>query len=135
MMKCDVNGRNFEIDAKMRAYIDEKIGGLEKYLPRQVRDSATCAVILEDDPSGREDNRYVCEVILSVQGTTMVSREGTVNIYAALDIVAAKLKSQLETYKNKRSLEPRRGRMLSRWLGRRSVPTVEPEVGTDKPTE
>lgn len=135
MMKNDVNGRNFEIDDKMRAYIDEKIGGLDKYLPRQVRDSASCAVILEDDPSGREDNRYVCEVVLNVQGTTMVSREGTVSIYAAIDIVAAKLRSQLGTYKNKRSLEPRRGRMLSRWLGRRSVPTAEPEVGTDTPTE
>ena len=57
MIKCDVTGRNYEVDDKLRAYVDEKIGGLEKYLPRQVRESALCNVVLEDDPSGREVNR------------------------------------------------------------------------------
>ncbi len=130
MMKCEVKGRNFEVDEKMKAYIEEKIGGLEKYLPRQVRQSATCAVILEDDPSGREDNRYVCEAVLSVQGTKLVSREGTVNVYAAVDIVEAKLRSQLATYKEKYTAKPRRERMLSQWLGRRAAPKT-PEADSD----
>ncbi len=120
MMKCDVTGRNFGVDDKMRAYIDEKIGGLEKYLPRQVRETASCAVVLEDDPSGREDNRYVCDAVLTVRGAQLVSREGTVNVYAAVDIVEAKLHAQLAKYKDKHTLEPRRGRMLPKWLGRRT---------------
>lgn len=127
MIKCDVTGRNYEVDDKLRAYVDEKIGGLEKYLPRQVRESALCNVVLEDDPSGREDNRYVCEAVLTVQGTKLVSREGTVNSYAAVDIVEAKLRSQLATYKDKFALEPRRGRMISRWLGRKNAPAVTPD--------
>ncbi len=134
-MKCEITSRNFEIDVKMRDYVDEKIGGLGKYLPRKVRETVSCAVVLEDDISGREDNRYVCEVVIKVQGTTMVSREGTVSVYAAIDIVAAKLRSQLATYKNKKALEPRRGRMLSQWLGRRSTPSAEPEASTDAPAE
>jgi putative sigma-54 modulation protein len=135
MMKCEVTSRNFEIDAKMRDYVDEKIGGLGKYLPRKVRETVSCDVVLEDDVSGREDNRFVCEVVIKVQGTTMVSREGTVSVYAAIDIVAAKLRSQLATYKNKKALEPRRGRMLSQWLGRRNVPTAEPEASPDVSAE
>ncbi len=131
MMKCEITSRNFEIDAKMHDYVDEKIGGLGKYLPRKVRETVSCDVILEDDVSGREDNRFVCEVVIKVQGTTMVSREGTVSVYAAIDIVAAKLRSQLATYKNKKALEPRRGRMLSQWLGRRNAPMVEPEASKD----
>jgi len=134
-MKCEITSRNFEIDAKMRDYVDEKIGGLGKYLPRKVRETVSCVVVLEDDVSGREDNRYVCEVVIKVQGTTMVSREGTVSVYAAIDIVAAKLRSQLATYKNKKALEPRRGRMLSQWLGRRSTPSPEPEASTDASAE
>ncbi|HVQ45056.1 MAG TPA: ribosome-associated translation inhibitor RaiA [Candidatus Saccharimonadia bacterium] len=125
MMKCELTGRNFEVDDKMRAYIDDKIGGLEKYLPRQVRETASCAVILEDDPSGREDNRYVCEAVLSVRGVQLVSREGTVNVYAAVDIVEAKLRAQLAKYKDKHTLEPRRARMVPKWLGRRSAPAVD----------
>ena len=130
MMKCDLKGRNFEVDEKMRAYVEEKIGGLEKYLPRQVRESASCAVMLEDDPSGREDNRYVCEAVLTVQGTKLVSREGTVNVYAAVDIVEAKLRSQLATYKDKYT-KPRRERMLSRWLGRKTAPEAPSETDSD----
>lgn len=130
MIKCDVTAKNFEVDDKMRAYVDTKIGGLEKYLPRQVRSTALCAVTMEDDPSGREDNRYVCEAVLTVNGTTMVSREGTVNIYAAVDIVEAKLKSQLAKYKEKVALEPRRGRMLSAWTSRHQTPAVETEEVT-----
>ena len=135
MMKCDLTGRNFEIDEKMKAYIEDKIGGLDKYLPRQTRDTASCNVMLEDDPSGREDNRYVCEVVMTVPGAKLVSREGTVNVYAAVDIVEAKLRSQLATYKNKHAMEPRRGRMLSQWLGRRQTPTAEPEPTIDAPAE
>ena len=88
MIKCEVTARNFEVDDKMRSYVDEKIGGLEKYLPMLVRQTALCIVTLEDDPSGREDNRYVCDAVLTVQGTTMVSREGTVTIYATRGIGA-----------------------------------------------
>lgn len=135
MMKCDLTGRNFEIDEKMRAYVEDKVGGLDKYLPRQTRATASCNVVLEDDPSGREDNRYVCEVVMTVPGAKLVSREGTVNVYAAVDIVEAKLRSQLATYKNKHAMEPRRGRMLSQWLGRRQTPTVEAEPVPEAPAE
>jgi ribosomal subunit interface protein len=132
-MKCEVSGRNFEVDDKMRAYASDKIGSLEKYLPRQVRAVTTCTVILEDDPNGREDNRYVCEAVLNAPGAQMVSREGTINIYAAVDIAEAKLKAQLAKYKEKHALEPRRARMLTQWLGRRS-PGEQP-AGEDSTPE
>jgi putative sigma-54 modulation protein len=125
MIKCDLTGRNFEVDEKLREYIEDKLGGLDKYLPRQVRGTALCNVIVIDDPNGREDNRFVCEAILSVGGDQMVSREGTVNIYAAVDIVEAKMKSQLLKYKEKHMLEPRRHRMLSRLTGRKNEPASD----------
>jgi putative sigma-54 modulation protein len=117
MIKYDLTARNLEVDAKMKSYVDDKIAGLEKYVPRTARIATTCTVILEDDPSGREDNRFVCEAIISAPGAKMVSREGTINIYAAIDIVEAKLKSQLTKYKEKTTTEPRRHRMISRLTG------------------
>jgi ribosomal subunit interface protein len=128
MIACRIEGRNFEFDDKMKAYVGDKIGGLEKYLPRSVRRNTSCMVVLESDPNGREDNRFVCDAVMAVAGTQLVSREGTINIYAAIDIVEAKLKVQMVKYKEKHALEPRRGRMLARWLGRRggvSEPGVE----------
>lgn len=129
MIKCEITARNFEFDDKVRTYAEDKLGSLEKFLPRVVRATANCAVILEDDPNGREDNRFVCEAVMNVPGAQLVSREGTVNIYAAIDIVEAKLKSQLSKYKEKHALEPRRLRMLSRWTGRKAEPeATEPEA-------
>jgi putative sigma-54 modulation protein len=127
-MKFEMTGRNVEIDEKMRDYIEDKIGGLEKYVPKHMRESANCAIVIEDDANGREDNRYVCEAVLSINGTQMVSREGTVNIYAAVDIVEAKLRPQLMTFKEKSTLEPRRGRRLSEWLGRRKPAQEAPDI-------
>jgi ribosomal subunit interface protein len=130
MIKCDLTGRNFEIDDKLRDYVEDKLGGLEKYLPRHVRETAACNVIVIDDPNGREDNRFVCEAIMLVDGDQLVSREGTVNIYAAVDIVEAKMKAQLAKYKEKHMLEPRRHRMLGRLTGRMSETAPETKVDT-----
>ncbi len=125
MIKYELTGRNFEIDDKMREYVEEKICSLDKYLPKNARGTATCAVVLEDDPSGREDNRFVCEAVLYLAGSQLVSREGTVNVYAAIDIVQAKLKPQLSKYKQLHTTQPRRLRMLSRLSWRKSVPEIE----------
>jgi ribosomal subunit interface protein len=127
MIRCELTGRNFEIDAKVKEYAEEKIGNLDKYLPRKARGNAFASMVLEDDPSGREDNRYVCETVMTVQGTQMVSREATINIYAAIDIVEAKLRAQCRKYKEKVTLKPRRLRMLSQWIGRKRDPELETE--------
>lgn len=120
MIRLDTCGRNFEVEAKLREYVEEKIGGLDKYLPRYDRSTAYATVVLSDDPNGRENNRYVCEARMMVRGEAIISREGTVNMYAAIDIVEAKLKSQLVKYKQKRTIRWRRNRMLYRLIGRKS---------------
>jgi len=124
-MKIKITGRRLEVDDKMTKYVEEKIGDLEKFIPRALRPEAHAAVTLELDPSGREDNQYVCEAILSVPGGPMVSREATINIYAATDIVEAKLRAQLETYKAKHSNPTRRARLKAR-LHHEGVEQPEP---------
>ncbi len=120
MIKLDITARNFEANNKIQTYVVDKIGGLEKYLPRKSREVAAAQVVLEEDPSGREDNRFVCEVVITVPGAKLVSREGTLNMYAAIDIVEAKLKAQIHTYKDKTTAKPRRAKLLGRLLGRQA---------------
>jgi ribosomal subunit interface protein len=135
-MRVELTARNYDLDDKVRAYVEEKLGNLDKYLPRHVRGNTICAVILTDDPSGREDNRYVCEGVVSVDGgATLVSREGTINIFAAIDIVEAKLKAQMAKYKDKHTTEPRRLRMLSRWRGRGAEAETAAEPAAEPGTE
>lgn len=131
MIKLDVSTRNYEADAKIKAYVQDKIGGLDKYLPRKTRQAAQLQVMLEDDPNGREDNHCVCEAILSLPGAQLVAKEGAINIYAAVDIVEAKMKAQVRTYKDKYQARPRRSKLLARVLGQRAendAAPVEPSL-------
>jgi putative sigma-54 modulation protein len=123
MIKTDITSRNFEADDKIKAYIDNKIGELERFVPKSQRGSTGAQIVLQDDPSGREDNRFVCDVIITVEGQRFVASEGTVNIYAAVDIVEAKLKSQLIDYKEKHA--PHRGKLFDRIL-RRDPEVIDP---------
>ena len=118
MINLNITGRNLEISNKLRDYVEEQIGALDKYLPRRTRQSAQGTVVLELDANGREDNHFVCEVVINLPGQVVQAKEGTVNIFASVDVVQAKLKSQIRTYKDKHTTEPRRGRMLGRLTGK-----------------
>jgi ribosomal subunit interface protein len=127
MIQLDITTRNFKADAKLVDYIHNKLGGVERYVPRAARRAAHLQVILEDDPSGREHNRFVCETLLTLPNAKLVSREGTINMYAAVDIVEAQLKQQIATYKGKTGLRSRRARLMSRLLRRPQPESVTTE--------
>jgi putative sigma-54 modulation protein len=121
MITLHVNGNNFEIDEKISEYLQKKIGGLDKYLPKNAK-GTTGRVTLTTDPSGREDNQFVCEAMIDVPGQVIEAKEATLNMYAAIDIVSAKLKSQILKYKNKHTPSRFRGKELfRRLLGREEV--------------
>lgn len=108
MITLQTTGRNFELDPKILKYLDEKVGRLDKYLPRQSREGLFGQVVLELDSSGREDNECVCDIKIDVKGEQMQAREATVNMYAAIDICEQKLKIQALKYKSKH--EPSKNR-------------------------
>ena len=45
MIKTAISYRNMEGDDKLREYATTKIGELEKYLPRQIRESASARIV------------------------------------------------------------------------------------------
>jgi len=125
MIKLHITGHNYDLDTKLTQYVEDKIGSLDKYLPRNAK-GFTGKVKLSLDPSGREDNCYVCETQLEIPGRNLEAKEATLNIYAAVDIVAAKLRSQAHKYKEKTGGRRRRQAMqLFNRVLRRSVPAEE----------
>ena len=131
-MRTDITARNFEVDDKVREYLEKKIGGLDRFLPRNARENARAEAVLSHDPNATESSQYTCEVIIGVPGERIMSKESTINIYAAIDIVEAKLRAQLAKYKAKHTTEKRRSRMLMRLIGRKSetdtqTPEYQPE--------
>ena len=111
MIALQITGRNYELDDKIRDYVDRKIGALDRFLPKKAP-AITGEVILQKDNSNRENNSFVCEVLLDIPGERFQAQEGTMNMYAAVDIVEQKLKQQILTYKSKHEPARNRRRML-----------------------
>lgn len=97
-MKLVVTGVHFTVHDKLQNYVTKKITGLEKYIPRKAREAAIADVRLKESKN-KERKEYICEVTLELPHEVIEASDSTVNIFAAVDIVEAKLKGQLKKYK------------------------------------
>lgn len=99
LKKFEIQGVHTVVDERLRAHVTRKIGGLDRYIARQNRDSAHLEVHLKEAKKKGND-QCRCEVTLHLPHQTIVVKESAVNMYAAVDIVEAKLKQQLQKYKD-----------------------------------
>ena len=113
LQKFEIQGVNTTIDENLRKYVSKKIGGLDKYMSRHDRPSAHAEVMLKEGNT-KDKNRYTCEVIMKLPHDTIILKESTLNLYAAVDIVEAKLKQQLQKHKDKHQ----NGKMYRHLFGR-----------------
>ncbi len=112
MIDLEVKGNNYDLNAKITEYVEDKLASLDKYLPKNNRDGVAGHVILTLDESGREDNQCCCEARVEVKGASIEAKEAAINMFAAVDIVQAKLKSQILKYKAKHSPKQNRAKIF-----------------------
>jgi ribosomal subunit interface protein len=98
IQKLEISGVHTEVDAKLKRYVKNKIGKLDKYMSKHMMASAHAEVILKE-VKAKDKKQCVCEVILYLPQGSITTKEATINMYAAVDIVEAKLKNQLKKYK------------------------------------
>lgn len=98
IQSIDIQGLKYDLDDTTKKYVMKKIGRLDRYLPRHARKSVTANVILRqiDQPNG---NKYQAEVIINVPEKRLTAKDSTVNMLAAVDIIEAKMATQLHKYK------------------------------------
>ncbi len=114
LKRFEIQGVHTVIDDKLRAHVNKKIGSLDRYIARQNRDSAHMEVHLKESPKKGND-QCRCEVTLHLPHQTIVIKESAVNMYAAVDIVEAKLKQQLQKYKDLHGNGKTRRHMFARF--------------------
>lgn len=119
IQKLELNGVHMEIDKKLHDYTVRKISKLDKYLPRHARESAHAEVFLKEEMI-KKKKQCSCEVVLHLPKETIRIEESTMNIYAAVDIVEAKLKNRIKKYKETHSSLRIHRRVISR-LRRRTA--------------
>lgn len=100
-------------DKVVQKYAEKRLSKLFKYLPTHAKKSATAEIKLEQ-VNHEHGNKYQAEIVLNVPGKTIMAKDSTTNIMAAIDIVEAKIMAQLRVYKG--VVQPHLGkhRLLSR---------------------
>lgn len=101
LQKFEIQGEHTVVDDALRKYVTKKIGGLDRYLPKQSRPSAHANVHLKENAKKKDNTHCTCEVVLHLPQQDIVITEHALNMYAAVDIVEVKLKQQIQKYKDK----------------------------------
>lgn len=114
LQKFELQGVHTEINDSMRKYVNRKIGSLDRYLSKHDRESAHGEVTLTEGKSKSTDH-CTCEAILHLPSQTIVAKERAMNMYAAVDIVEAKLKQQIKKYKEKHENGKQRRHIFARF--------------------
>ena len=112
------------IDDKLHRYLSKKIGTLDRYIPRAGRESAHAEVRLKENTSlknNSQKNACTCEVTLHLPHEVINVSESTINMYAAIDIVEAKLKHQIDKYKQLHASGALHRRLANRFMRKTAV--------------
>lgn len=105
--QIEITGNKYEIDETTKKYAIKHIGKLAKYLPRHAKKTASARVVISQI-NGVNDNKYEVEVLIDVPDKTLVAKDQSSNVLAAIDIVEAKLDGQIRRYKTEKN--PRLGK-------------------------
>jgi putative sigma-54 modulation protein len=98
-----IAGIQVDVSKDLEKYISKKIGKLDRHVKKDIRDSIRADVKLREAMSKKAGKKCTCEVILHMPGVRLTATESTVNMFAAVDIVEAKLQNQLKKHKEKHS--------------------------------
>ena len=103
-MRLQVKGKNVEVTPSIREYAERKLAKLEKRLaePTQVE------VELSEQRNPSIAASQVAEAIVFTKGPTLRAREASPDMRASIDQLVDNLERQVNRYRERRIVEPRR---------------------------
>lgn len=101
-MKITVTGKNIAITDALRAYVEKRVGRLER-LMKGFNSELETSVILSV-----EGNFQIAEVTIDLGAITIRGEERTTDMYTSIDGVVEKLERQIRKYKTRVKLKNRK---------------------------
>ncbi|MBE0598799.1 MAG: ribosome-associated translation inhibitor RaiA [Desulfuromonadales bacterium] len=102
-MQIAVTFRHMEASDPVRAYVEEKLGRVKKYIDEPIEVQVSLSV--------EKKIRHNADVTITAKGITIKGSEETNDMYAAIDAVVDKIERQLKRYKEKlKAHKPSAGR-------------------------
>lgn len=97
--KIEIAGIHYKVEDDIKKYVERKVGKLDRYMPKSARESAHAEVKLFEETKGRD--KYSAEIILHFKNGNLTAKDSTQNMFAAVDIVEAKIRNQLKKHHDK----------------------------------
>ncbi len=100
-LSIEISGTNYKLSDQEQDYIDRKCRKLVNHMPMHSRRSAfvSAKISLLTQPG---DDKYQCDVVLTLPDKTLVASETATSVAAVIDIVERKLQGQIRKYKTER---------------------------------
>jgi putative sigma-54 modulation protein len=98
-MELQITGKNIELTAEVRQYIERKLGRLNRHLP----DITDSKVEIFEEKTKSPQQRFVVQMTVDSHGTLLRSEERGEDLFSAADRVAATMNRQIERFKGKLS--------------------------------
>lgn len=115
--KIEISAQHTTLTPELKKYVIKKIGKLDRYVSRHAKESIHAEVKLKESQV-KNRQQFTCGVVLHLPHETLDASETTVNMFAAIDIVEAKLKHQLKKYKDTHTDNGKLHRRLMRRIRR-----------------
>ncbi|MDY0211442.1 MAG: ribosome-associated translation inhibitor RaiA [Desulfuromonadaceae bacterium] len=124
-MQIAVTFRHMDSSEPVRAYVEEKLTRVKKYIEEPIEAQAVLEV--------EKKIRNIAEVVLTAKGVTIkASAEVNEDMYAAIDAVVDKIERQLKRYKEKlKDHSPRKGK--GRNITKTIIEAASIDEGEDEP--
>ncbi|HNX91346.1 MAG TPA: ribosome-associated translation inhibitor RaiA [Candidatus Omnitrophota bacterium] len=106
-MEISITGRNCDLNESIRRYIQKKVGKLDRSFPFVTR----ADVVLEE----RKEDRIV-EIIFHMKGHSVIAKETSIDMYAAVDQAHDSLRKQLSRMTDKIHTKKRRRMVLKNFI-------------------
>ena len=103
-MQLQLKAQHGTVPDAVQAYAEKRFAKLARRLYEGT--VVEVAFSMERNPSIRDD--HVAEAVVHTKGPNLVAREASTTYEAAVDKLIDKLERQIERYRDKRVLEPRR---------------------------
>lgn len=97
-MDITVSGRKMPVSDSLRNYAEDKIGGAVRQLDVG---AIACEIILYREKNPANPNPAICEVTVIMKGHVARVEESEQDMFAAIDVAAAKIARQLRKFKTR----------------------------------
>ena len=95
----EISGTNYEVEEGLKAYVEKRIGKLDRHLPRENRKDLVAKIVVAE-VNRDHGNKYEISASLDTPGgKVLAAKEESSNVFAGVDLLEAKLDGQIRRFK------------------------------------